>query len=666
MTNNTLWTFWMLFILFVISIALYSWRHPQRQWPYTTLYFVSLGVTLVYAFWRIDRTIDFHSIPDAVASFLLFAAEFVGMFQFAVFGIFMHKRYRRPIPSWPPAEPLPSVDIFIATYNEDRKILEKSLAACKRIQYPHRLLTVYICDDGNRPEIRDLATKWHVQYLARPTHDHAKAGNLNYALAHSNGDLILTLDADMIPKPIIVQDMIGYFTDPTMGFVQAPQVFYNPDPYQHNLPFGHLRNNDQDYFMREMLPRRDRFQAVMYIGSNAMFSRKALAHIGGFVTGSITEDLATGLVLQAEHFRSAYCDAVVATGLSPETFSDLVRQRERWCRGNIQVFRQHNILTPYGLSFWQRIAYISGALYWYFGVQKLIFVIVPLLFIFFGVVALHTMFITLIFMWIPYFLAQVLTYKRLAERKNNIWWSHVQELALMPFLAFAAIAETFNLSVNHFRVTNKGVVTNKAHTTHHFWILATFAAIALVGLIDGLRVWHADTAVMARNSLEISLAWDTFNLLGLIFATIGSYERARPRASERRLFHQNVQLIIGSTLYNVTLKDISESGFRISAPESTGSFLHDGQLLFHGFSFPIKISGVRRLPRQKNPDWIGQFYHLTADAYEHLVYLIYGYPETAQCPDLGTIVKRRSFPGTTTIIPDPSLSDGALTSGEAT
>lgn len=626
-------------VMVLMLFALISWQRPRWQWPYTALVCLSLGLSAIYLGWRLTATLDWSTGADAVASLLLLAAELAGIFQFAVFDAFMYRHYRRPIPAWPDDRDLPSVDVFIATYNESPQLLKKTLAACHRIQYPRTLLSVYVCDDGARHEVEQLAARWDCHYLARPDHDHAKAGNLNYALAHSTGEYIVTLDADMVPKPGIIRTMIGFFSDPQMAFVQAPQVFYNPDPYQHNLPFGHLRNNDQDYFMREMLPRRDRLGAVMYIGSNAMFSRAALRAVGGFSTGSITEDLATGLVLQSRKFHTAYCDAVVAAGLAPETFAELVNQRTRWGRGNIQVFQQHSMLGNQGLTGWQRVGYLSGTLYWYFGVQKLIFVSMPLLFIFFGVIALHTTLSALVLMWVPYFLGQVLTFKRLSQRKSNVWWSHVQELALMPFLAVAALAETFRISMKHFHVTTKGVVSHRGRVTKYFWTLLAVTLVTVAGFMVGVSQWASDRSGLLRHSLEISLLWDGFNMLGLIFATIGAYEKPRPRTHERQSVGRRGHLQLGHDVYAVTVADLSESGFRLNGVQEPHDLIgRSGQLMWDSEAFPVVIAQCRRQHPGTPWDVAGTFQPLSSRLYERLVYEIYGRVENSECPDLGSLL----------------------------
>src|SRR5438552_13104736 len=64
---------------------------------------------------------------------------------------------------------------------------------------------------------------------------HAKAGNLNNALAQTTGELLLILDADQVPAPTILDRVLGYFRDPRVAFVQTPQWFWNVPPGD---PFG--------------------------------------------------------------------------------------------------------------------------------------------------------------------------------------------------------------------------------------------------------------------------------------------------------------------------------------------------------------------------------------------------------------------------------------------
>ncbi|MGF2129811.1 glycosyltransferase [Lactococcus lactis] len=130
----------------------------------------------------------------------------------------------------------PTVDIFIATYNESSSILKRTIIASKKVRYPDlRKVEKYVLDDGDREEIALIAKELNVKYIRRDNNENAKAGNLNNALKETKGDLVVTLDADMVPRVDFLEKTVGYFEDSKMGFIQAPQTFFNNDPYQFNF-----------------------------------------------------------------------------------------------------------------------------------------------------------------------------------------------------------------------------------------------------------------------------------------------------------------------------------------------------------------------------------------------------------------------------------------------
>ncbi|GAA0361615.1 hypothetical protein GCM10008932_12790 [Alkalibacterium iburiense] len=77
--------------------------------------------------------------------------------------------------------------------------------------------------------------------------------------------------------------------------------------------------------MRLIEEAKDRFNATMYIGSNALFRRQTLEEIGGFATGVITEDMATGMLIQANGWETVFVNKVLAVGLVPETYRNLLK-----------------------------------------------------------------------------------------------------------------------------------------------------------------------------------------------------------------------------------------------------------------------------------------------------------------------------------------------------
>ncbi|WP_420838131.1 glycosyltransferase [Bacillus mesophilus] len=89
----------------------------------------------------------------------------------------------------------------MTTYNESTELVRRTILAFKNLEYPVEALSIWVCDDGRRLEMKRLAESLSVGYITRSNNDHAKAGNLNNALALTKEELIVTIDADMIPKP---------------------------------------------------------------------------------------------------------------------------------------------------------------------------------------------------------------------------------------------------------------------------------------------------------------------------------------------------------------------------------------------------------------------------------------------------------------------------------
>src|SRR5690606_21455621 len=119
--------------------------------------------------------------------------------------------------------------------------------------------------------------------------EHAKAGNINHALGVTDGELLLTLDADHVPHPEILDATVGYFADPDVALVQTPHDFYNRDSAQHSRPERH----EQSLFYDVLAPGKDRHGAAFWCGSATVIRRRALEDVGGVRTDTVAEDFHT-------------------------------------------------------------------------------------------------------------------------------------------------------------------------------------------------------------------------------------------------------------------------------------------------------------------------------------------------------------------------------------
>jgi cellulose synthase (UDP-forming) len=529
-----------LFFILIFSLAVRSNRKLLK-------YFIGFAmlVHVVYMTWRLLFTIPRLNAISFIFGMLLFLAEFFALIQSTTHRLLFLKDYKQDERTLGEFKNLPTVDILIATYNEPVEILRNTIAAAVNQKYPKDKFNVFVCDDGKREEVRQLAEEYGAIWAIREKHVHAKAGNLNNCLKnYAKGDLFAVFDADMIPKSTFLEKTVGYFIDPEMALVQAPQVFYNPDPFQNNLQLYDAIPNEQDFFMREVLTRRGMFNAVLNVGSNAIFRRSAIEAIGMIPVGTITEDMATSMLLQAKGFKTLFVNETLAMGLSPDSFSDYVVQRDRWCRGNIQVFKKWNPLTLPGLSLMQRLIYFDGVLYWFFGLQKIIYFIGPILFLLTGIPIFYADIFTMLLFFVPTYYISSLIFTLFNHKNRTYVWAHIYESALAPYLLLSALGELFFTKKVGFSVTPKGNARDK--TRFNLQVAAPhlfFFVISLIALGFGIHKMLTDVNYMVPVYM-VNLFWLLYNLLGIMAAILVCFEKQRFRSAERFIVRGQLQLVL--------------------------------------------------------------------------------------------------------------------------
>lgn len=190
----------------------------------------------IYLHWRWTASLNFDALWFAIPLVIAETCAYFGLILF-VANLWKTRDYpRRPPPATfaecvKPEEaadrPL-SVDVFIATYNEEEELVRLSIRDAKAITYPHPIdLKIHVLDDGRRPAMRQVAEEEGVGYITRENNVGFKAGNLRNAMEQTSGDFIVICDADTRPFPTIIERTLGYFRDPDVGIVQTPHWFYD-------------------------------------------------------------------------------------------------------------------------------------------------------------------------------------------------------------------------------------------------------------------------------------------------------------------------------------------------------------------------------------------------------------------------------------------------------
>lgn len=334
------------------------------------VYFAAFGA--YYLVWRAGWSLNLDALWLAIP---LLVAEAAGFLDFLLF-LFM--TWRVPAPR--SIEPLPgrTVDVFITTYNEDPEILRSTILGAVHMRYPHR---TYVLDDGRRPDVARLAQELGAEYITRPDATHAKAGNINHALAQTSGEFVAIFDADHVPHPQFLERTLGYLAeDARLALVQTPQEFYNLDSIQHGA--GASRGvmwHEQSLFYRVIQPGKNRLNSVFWCGSGAVLRRSALEDIGGVATETVTEDLHTTIRFHKRGWRTAYHDETLAAGIAPDDLESFLTQRRRWAQGAMQILRSRdNPLWTRGLSLRQRASYWASMSTYFSSFQKVVLLVTPI------------------------------------------------------------------------------------------------------------------------------------------------------------------------------------------------------------------------------------------------------------------------------------------------
>ncbi|MBR23033.1 MAG: hypothetical protein CMF57_11440 [Leifsonia sp.] len=402
---------------------------------------VALTLGASYLLWRIVATRDG---ADPVMFGALFLAEVMG---FAAFAIMVAEAWRlSPTPRPPLLDT--TVDLLIATYDEDVDILEPTIVGALAVR---GRTTVILCDDGRRPAVRALAESYGIRYVTRDDNAHAKAGNINAALPSLTGELLLILDADHVPSPDILEVMTGYFANERIALVQSAHSFRNHNSVMHTETGRH----EQSLFFDVLLPGRNRLSSVFWCGSAALIRTAALREIGGVATQTSTEDFETSLLLQARGYDLVYHNEHLIQGLAPDTMRSYAIQRARWAEGTLSAFHwRHRLPFQRGLSLGQRTSYLGALLHYLTPAQRLVYLAIIVAVGWFGLVPLTISSEALVLVWCSWMLLSALAVTALHRGVSGV--GDGLRFQLMSFEShLSAIQRLISLRSARFAVTPK-------------------------------------------------------------------------------------------------------------------------------------------------------------------------------------------------------------------
>jgi cellulose synthase/poly-beta-1,6-N-acetylglucosamine synthase-like glycosyltransferase/peptidoglycan/xylan/chitin deacetylase (PgdA/CDA1 family)/spore germination protein YaaH len=234
----------------------------------------------------------------------------------------------------------PRVAVLIPAYNEE-KVIVRTIRSVMMSNYKN--IRVIVIDDGSKDNTYRAAVDAYpadiasgrLTVLTKP--NGGKADALNYALARTDEEIYVGIDADGVIAHDAITNLVCHFANPRIGAVAGNAKVGN----RVNL---WTRWQALEYITSQNFERRalDLFDVVMVVpGAIGAWRTQAVKDGGGYHTNTVAEDADLTMNLLEQGYQVIYEDQALAFTEAPVNMDGLMRQRFRWSFGILQAIFKH-------------------------------------------------------------------------------------------------------------------------------------------------------------------------------------------------------------------------------------------------------------------------------------------------------------------------------------
>jgi cellulose synthase/poly-beta-1,6-N-acetylglucosamine synthase-like glycosyltransferase len=266
----------------------------------------------------------------------------LGVYRLRMVYQFWRYRHVKPQPKRRFAESeAPRITVQLPLFNE-MYVVERLLDAVTALDYPRHLLEIQVLDDSTDETVRiaRAAVEKHkqrgfdIEYIHRADRTGFKAGALENGMKMAKGQFIAIFDADFMPKPDCLRQMVDFFTDEGVGMVQMRWGHINANyslltRIQEVLLDGH--------FVVEQTSRNRTGAFFNFNGTAGMWRREAIEWSGGWQHDTLTEDTDLSFRAQLMGWKFVYLLDEDAPAELPVEMNAFKAQQRRWAKGLVQV-----------------------------------------------------------------------------------------------------------------------------------------------------------------------------------------------------------------------------------------------------------------------------------------------------------------------------------------
>jgi cellulose synthase (UDP-forming) len=279
---------------------------------------------------------------------------------------------RRPRPLTPPAGLRVAVVTTYVPGVESRQMVEQSLAALVAIRYPH---DTWLLDEGGDTAMQALCARLGVHYFSRKDRPEyqAEAGRLQSASKYGNYnswldamgfeqyDALVAFDPDHVASPDCLEQVLGYFRDPRVAYVQPAQAYYNQRASF--IARGAAEETYAYYSSVQMASYGVGYPVI--IGGHNAHRMSALKGVGGFAAHDADDVLLT-LMYRAAGWQGVYLPRILARGLVPVDWRGYLAQQRRWARAVLDIKLRRRARYVWNLPLGSRVlSFLHGANFLY-------------------------------------------------------------------------------------------------------------------------------------------------------------------------------------------------------------------------------------------------------------------------------------------------------------
>ena len=258
---------------------------------------------------------------------------------YLIFSYLKSKREKVRLPQT--SNELPMITIQLPLYNE-LYVVERLIDAVCALAYPLSKIEIQVLDDS-KDEALALSKKiieqkkalgFDIVHITREQNTGYKAGALQSGLHLAKGEFIAVFDADFLPEPDFIMQLIHYFNQADIGMVQSKWGHIN----QNYSLLTQLQGFGLDgHFTIEQSGRNKADLFINFNGTAGIWRKSCIEDAGGWQHDTLTEDLDLSYRAQLKGWQFKYVEHVVCPAELPVEINAFRSQQHRWTKGAVET-----------------------------------------------------------------------------------------------------------------------------------------------------------------------------------------------------------------------------------------------------------------------------------------------------------------------------------------